>query len=80
MTKAIGPVPFAKEGEVKVGSVLRTDSGFTCMPDGAEKTVYRGEPSYEGDKCLYVSCEHGGHALDVQLEDGEYVGLYLVRS
>lgn len=77
---------WAKESEVKAGTVLIADGGFTCIKEGAELTVQ------ESESGLYVLCsgpedadcnghdqEH--HYLDGQLDDGEvYIGLSLKRA
>jgi len=65
---------YASEEQVKVGTKLRADDGFTCLRDGDELTV-------EGDdKGLFVRCDEGSHYLDGQLERGRYVGLTLVTT
>lgn len=63
---------YAKESEVKVGTVLVADGGFTCIREGAELTV---QDSGTG---LVVRCDCGTHSIDGQLDDGEvYIGLRL---
>lgn len=65
------PRPTVKISDVKVGTVLFTDGGFTCMRPNSIATVY-------GDASgLFVRCDDGDHYLDGQ-EDGEvYVGFRL---
>lgn len=63
----------AKLSQVKAGTKLVADDGFTCMGLGMVRTVQddgRGE--------LFVQCRSGRHSLDGQLsdEDGDtLVGL-----
>ena len=59
--------------DVKEGSVLIADDGFTCLKDGAECVVER-----QGDE-LGVKCSHGFHDLEGQVSDDgtEYVGFEL---
>ena len=59
--------------DVKLGSLLRADSGFTCMPSGALRTV---KEAKNGER--YIDCDQGRHFLDGQEEGDEYVGLELV--
>jgi hypothetical protein len=67
-------VQFAKLSDVRVGTKLVPDAGFTCMEAGAILEVA------EDDKGLFVPCSHGRHYLDGQLEDGvEYIGLVVER-
>lgn len=66
---------FAKVSEVKEGTHLRADDGFTCIEHGAILKVFRNK---NGE--LSVPCSEGGHSLDGQLENGEeYIGLSLVN-
>lgn len=59
------------KGEIKVGDVVKCDSGFTCIPANALRTVQQTE---DGD--LWIKCEAGMHFVDGQLnEKNEYVGL-----
>lgn len=61
---------FLKRYEVKAGMHVECDSGFTCIPAYAMRTVQ----SDNGD--LWIRCKHGRHYLEGQLNDaGEYVGL-----
>lgn len=66
---------YAKESEVKAGTVLIADGGFTCIPVGAELIVK------EDAAGLYVDCGDGHHYLDGQLDDGDvYIGFTLKVS
>lgn len=66
---------YAKETEVKAGTVLIADGGFTCIKEGAELTVQ------DGPSGLFVPCDCGTHSIDGQLDDGEvYIGLSLKRA
>jgi hypothetical protein len=66
---------FASVHEVKEGSILVADDGFTCLRNGEVLTVQKDE---EG---LYVPCCDGQHYIDGQIsDDGKtYVGLTLKR-
>ena len=73
---------FAKVSEVKVGTKLKADGGFTCIDEGTILTVYNDGTG------LYVPCRgpdgaswtsNGRHYLDGQLSEGKYLGLELVR-
>lgn len=66
--------PFVKVDEVKEGTVLIPDSGFTCMKADQPKTVLKKEGTGE----LYILCREGWHFLDGQkdTESNTYVGLY----
>ena len=66
--------PRVPINEVKLGTVLFTDDGFTCMDAGRMRTVYR------DDHGLFVACRCNGgrHYLDGQeTDDGHYVGFRL---
>lgn len=69
-------LPFATVKEVRKSSLLITDGGFTCMPEGARRFVAKDKDG------LYVCCQDGKHYLDGQLStDGKhYVGLYKARA
>ena len=70
--------PYAREGEVREGDILRADGGFTCIPDGAELGVLFHEDPEKGG--LYVECANGKHFLDGQLDDGDqYIGFTLIE-
>lgn len=62
---------WAKIQQVKPGSVLECDGGFTCMRNGETRTVGR---DIHG---LFISCTEGHHYLDGQEEEDYYIGLYL---
>lgn len=66
-----------KVSDVRRGTQLRCDSGFTCMTNGDVKIV---EQDKDGD--LYVPCRQGHHSLAGQIsEDGTmYVGFWVVKS
>lgn len=67
---------FAKISEVKVGSLLQCNDGFTCLPKNAQRYVH------EDDGELYIVCKCGKHFLDGQIsfdDKEEYVGLYLLK-
>lgn len=77
---------WAHSTTVKVGDILVTDDGFTCMGAGERKTVEswdgpmpNTDPEYLKDPFsrLFVECRDGCHFLDGQVgDDGELVGLY----
>ena len=68
--------PYAKVEEVKQGTVLITDDGFTCMEDAQAKTVCQ-----DSDGFLYIACDKGKHYLGCERDHGPngdfYIGLYL---
>jgi len=68
---------FAAISEVKLGSRLRCDNGFTCITGNTTRIVKADKHGY-----LYISCKGGAHYLDAQISaDGkQYVGLYLVDA
>lgn len=74
---------FAEVAKVGVGSKLKTDAGFTCLPDGVEVVV--GNKIIKGRNNLYVPCDCGKHFLDGQISFPSqgaiphYVGFYLVN-
>ena len=69
-------VKYAELSEVRAGTKLRADGGFTCIPEGQELVVQ----SDHDRSPLYVRCSEGRHFLDGQLNnDGEYVGLSLAQ-
>ena len=64
-------MPYAKFGDTKVGDVLITDGGFTCMKAG-EHVVQ------EDDTGLFIPCTSGKHYIVGQVDDpetGEMIGL-----
>lgn len=64
----------ASKAQVKVGTKLRADGGFTCLRDGDELTVE------SDDGGLFVRCSSGTHHLDGQLRRGRYIGLTVVAT
>ena len=76
MCKDIHGRMYAKVSEVKVGTCLECDGGFTCMEKGRVNVVKANEGG------LYIVCNELVHGLDGQIagdEDDEYyVGLYCV--
>lgn len=73
--------PFAKVSQVKVGTKLKADGGFTCLDEGEVCEVCADEDG------LYIKCKEGRHGLggqlaseldtDIDPADDEYVGLYV---
>lgn len=76
-TAALFSSPFARIADVREGSVLWTDRGFTCLRDGACRTVLK---DAAGE--LYIECDEGYHGLDGQEDaSGSYLsGLYPSRE
>jgi len=77
-------VAYATVKDTRVGDVLKTDDGFTCMEPGSLKVV-KGHDLNEGDgEGLYIECDEGHHGLAGQYEpheDGDYyVGLYPINT
>ena len=67
---------YAHVSEVKVGTKLRTDGGFTCIDGDQVLTVEQDE---RGE--LFIPCDRGRHYIEGQLEDGDhYIGLSLVEK
>lgn len=65
---------FAKLKSVKAGDILKTDGGFTCMPDGVLRKVQA-----DADGKLWIRCGDGKHYLDGQADgQGRLVGLTAV--
>jgi hypothetical protein len=64
------PRPITTYKEVRVGTKLRADGGFSCISKGQVLVVN----SHQGD--LFVACDHGMHFLDGQCDDrrGGYEG------
>jgi len=62
---------FAKIKGTHVGTKLITDGGFTCLPEGVQRTVKRDRAG------LYICCDEGHHYLDGQhnTRTGRLVGL-----
>lgn len=65
---------YAKIADVKVGSKLECDGGFTCMKQGAIKEV----AAFDGQ--LYIPCRRGTHMLAGQIKADCYIGLYPVAA
>lgn len=65
--------PWATVRQVKAGTLVVTDAGFTCVGNGKVKQVFKDEAG------LYIQCKDGQHYLDGQLDDTgkHYVGLWL---
>ncbi|MCQ8781674.1 hypothetical protein [Mangrovibrevibacter kandeliae] len=63
---------WARLSDLKAGSQVRLDDGFTCGIAGARVDVAEDEGG------LFVACDHGHHYLDGQLaDDGDHlVGVY----
>jgi hypothetical protein len=64
---------FANIRNLRAGSCLCADGGFTCIKEGAILEVQA-----EADESLFVPCDDGKHFLDGQIDDdgGEVVGFY----
>lgn len=71
--------PWATHADVKEGTVVETDGGFTCLNRGVHKVV-----KADGKGRLFIDCAVGGHYLDGQCDykDGDpvYIGLYNVTK
>jgi hypothetical protein len=67
--------PWATVDQVKPGSIVEADGGFTCLRKDTEHLVYSDPDG------LVVLCDYGKHHIDGQLDDTHtyYVGLYFVR-
>jgi hypothetical protein len=61
---------YARQNEVREGTHLVTDAGFTCIGSGEIVEVF-------DDDGLYFLCKDGRHYLSGQLERGQYIGLTL---
>jgi hypothetical protein len=66
---------FAKIEDVKAGSVLTLDGGFTCLPEGATVVTKQDE-----DGELYFECSAGRHYLDGQIDGDMLTGLWLTPA
>jgi hypothetical protein len=60
--------------DVKKGTILYTDAGFTCMPPNARREVH------EDEHGLWIACRRGRHYLDGQIDRNLYVGLTLNKG
>jgi hypothetical protein len=70
-THSIQGRPWAKLSDLKEGSKIELDSGFTCHKAGVE-TVHLDE-----DGKPFFKCRAGRHALAGQADDGEHcVGVF----
>lgn len=69
--------------DVKPGDRLRADGGFTCIPDGAVRTVSRDAAGELFIRCKGPDgegkCGHRHH-LEGQRDRGRYIGLEKVGS
>lgn len=85
--RALVAVCYAKIADVKPGTCLRADGGFTCIAEGAILTV---EADENGN--LFVPCHgpdakrshlrrisHERHYLECQHEGAVLIGFYLVK-
>lgn len=63
---------FAKIDDVRVGTILIADGGFSCMDENVRLVVV-----CDDDGNLSVPCRMGGHDLAGQIENDHYVGLSL---
>lgn len=66
---------FAKLSQVKVGTALIADAGFTCLPNKARRFV-----EADGNGLLFIPCKSGRHYLEGQFDDADdpaLVGLEL---
>lgn len=60
---------YAKISEVKAGTRLVTDAGFTCLRRNVRRLVRKDELG------LYIKCSEGNHYLDGQAQGRHYIGL-----
>lgn len=80
MVKDIKGRPYALVSEVKAGTTIEVDGGFTCINAGELREVE------EDERGLCFKCELGNHYLDgqisVDLESDQhfYIGVYLVSD
>lgn len=68
---------FSKIFEVKEGTILIADEGFTCIPSYQECEV-KSHPNG-----LYVECEEGQHFLDGQIDfesKTTYIGFHIEKE
>ena len=64
----------AKISEVKSGSLLKADGGFTCINQNSVLKVH------EADDGLYVKCALGRHYLSGQIDTEHYIGFILTNK
>lgn len=68
---------FAKVCDVRVGSRVKVDGGFACIPKGTEYVVSSDKDGF------YIQCSEGRHYLSGQLDwitGSYYVGVHLLSS
>lgn len=71
MSADVNGRPYVKLSELKHGSKIELDGGFTCA-GSVVKTVQADE---KGE--LYFECREGYHFLVGQVDDGKYcIGVY----
>lgn len=63
---------YLKETETKSGMIVEIN-GFACRPAGT--TLIE-----EDESGLFFRCSHGKHYIKGQLNQGNYVGLYLIKG
>lgn len=63
---------YAKLADLKAGDIVTCDGDFDCMRPWSQLTVYEDQA-----RRLCVECDHGGHTLTGQLDNGTHlVGIY----
>jgi hypothetical protein len=76
--------PYAKLSDLKPGSFVTVDDGFSCMLEGV---VFEVKADPKGS--LYIDCSENGHTLDGQLagddndqghDPDELIGIYPVEE
>lgn len=77
MAKKFQTIPFAEVlvKKVKIGTKFRCDGGFTCLKNGAVRTVKKDK---KGN--FYILCKEGHHDLSGQLNrrGDKYIGFWLI--
>lgn len=68
MTHHLQGNAYVKTSEVKVGTRLRADGDFTCLPKDAVLYVF------EDGHGLFVECSEGKHRLEEDDYDGYFLG------
>ncbi len=59
-----------KLSEAKAGVMVKADGGFTCIPEGAVRTIKIDEDGFP-----YIYCDHGVHWLGGQVDrNGDLIG------
>jgi hypothetical protein len=61
--------PWAKLSELKEGSLIELDAGFTCAKAGVQLVL-------QDQQGLYFICKNGKHYLD----DERLIGIYNART